>query len=233
MTKKIYWDNATEQALIQFNRARSQTIRERIFEESLLQPLTQMVEVYVARYLPATEREFYINDCLSFLMTVLHKYKPKKGKSFGYISIVLRNYVWKTSRIIADRNNRIISGDTCIDNSSGEDNKPTLFDMMAFIPEELEYLERDKFEMIAKMMLDYWTKERIRDLLMTKYKFKTSDSFNSAITIRKVLERHFLPNNPEKLPNAHMPTYRTMEIIRYLVKDSKRILEEKGLDFCN
>jgi hypothetical protein len=228
MTTKNYWDNQTEQSLIKFNRARSQAKRDKIFEDHLVKPLRQMVEVYVARYLPASDWEYYSNDCLSYLMTVIAKYKPTKGKSFAYISIVVRNYVWKVSRNLADKNNKFVSGDIIL-----YENDECLFDVIPDNVEEKLYLEPDKFKQIAEILLNYWTKERIRELLLVKYHFNMESSLNSAATIRLVLERHFLPNNPKKRKNAHMPTYRTMRIIECLVNDSKQLLEKNGIDCCN
>ena len=168
----------------------------------------------------------YVNDCLSYIQTILHNYDGEKGKAYSYISICVRNYVWRQSKMLSDRNKRFVSGDTKLDEVDD-----TIFDAIADTKEPTEILESQTVNKMGGLLLKHWTRTRIRECLYFSHGFDSKTSYTASITIRSLLERHFGKKKPAKYKSTHMPTYRTMELIKHLVADSQELFEKNGIEF--
>ena len=159
-----YWiAEKIEPHIKSFNESDSQSERDAIFEEHLLPPLKILVE-----YICNTFKQDYMNDttqrvqedALSFVVSKLHLFKPEKGagKSFGYFSLVAKNYLiqknnetfyhWKRIKSIDDDENK-----WCNDNIAIIADEPTI-----------KNKEIEEMQEFVKLIIEYFTDEKLNDL---------------------------------------------------------------------
>lgn len=104
-----YWGAETEAAIIEFNQTQDQESRDRIYAEKLHAPFCKLVENIVNRFKFPYIGESYQsihNDALGHLVKNIHQFSPSKGKSFGYASIVVKNYLIQRNNDHYKRHNR-------------------------------------------------------------------------------------------------------------------------------
>jgi hypothetical protein len=93
----IYWTSDTENAIIEYNRSTDQAERNDIYMKRLKFAFEKMAEnvfnTFRFSYFE-TSHEDAMKECVGFMMEKISKYEAEKGKgsSFGYFSIVAKNY---------------------------------------------------------------------------------------------------------------------------------------------
>ena len=95
MAKMHYWTPETETALIEFNETEDAQARNQIYNERLHAPFSKLVECIVNRFTFQYIQENVCDDALMFLVSKAHYFKKAKGegKSFGYCSLIVKNYL--------------------------------------------------------------------------------------------------------------------------------------------
>lgn len=95
-TKKYYFTQDTEDAIVKYNKTKDSYKRNQIYIEHLKFPLEKLVENVFNTF----KFEYFLDDpldvqqeVLSFILLNLHKYKGEKGRAFSYFSIVAKNYL--------------------------------------------------------------------------------------------------------------------------------------------
>lgn len=96
-TNGIYFGPEEEEAVVNFLESKCELERNKIFDEWLKAPLDKMVESIIRRYKLYRKGETFEElhgDTVSFLMTKVHKFEPKKGKkAYSYFGTIAKNYV--------------------------------------------------------------------------------------------------------------------------------------------
>lgn len=108
---KTYYGVDQEEAVVHFLNAETSHEKEKIYRESLQEPINKMIESIIRTYkLYRISYEFndLHADTLSFLMTKFNKFKPEKGKkSYSYFGTVCKNYLYNEMMKEYKRNNSI------------------------------------------------------------------------------------------------------------------------------
>jgi len=93
-----YYGVDQEAAVVAFLKAKTVSEKERIYRESLQEPIDKMIESIIRTYkLYRLSYEFndLHADTLSFLMTKFDKFDPDKGnKSYSYFGTICKNYLY-------------------------------------------------------------------------------------------------------------------------------------------
>ena len=104
MTKKksnYYWTDWVDYGIQKYLKTTNQKERNIIYQKYLRSPFEKMAEIVVKRwnwnYLP-DDYDDLKHELVSFMITKLHLYKPNKGKSFGYFTLILKNYLIQKNR---------------------------------------------------------------------------------------------------------------------------------------
>ena len=96
-TRKGYFYEEQEQAVIDYINAYEASEKERIFETSLKYAFTKMVESIIRRYklyVPDEEYQDTFDDTLSFMLTKLSNFSAEKGtKAYSYCGTICKNYL--------------------------------------------------------------------------------------------------------------------------------------------
>ena len=93
---KMYFNEDTEQAIIEYNKSQDEFEREIIFRERIHPALDKLAENIINRFkFPYIEGTFedIKGQVVSFLVLNLHKFTEDKGKAFSYFSVVAKNYL--------------------------------------------------------------------------------------------------------------------------------------------
>lgn len=92
----IYWTQETENAVIRYNACSCSIELNRIYEQELEYPINKMVEnifnTFKFSYFDDTI-ENVKKDAVSHCVKNLHLFDESKGKSFGYFSTAIKNYL--------------------------------------------------------------------------------------------------------------------------------------------
>ena len=93
----MYFGPEEEEAVIKFLESTDETERNTIFNEWLKVPLDKMIEAIIRRYKLYRKGETYEelhSDTVSFLMTKVHKFEPKRGKkAYSYFGTISKHYI--------------------------------------------------------------------------------------------------------------------------------------------
>ncbi len=96
-TKNLYFGPEQEQAVVKFLTSESYSERNKIYNESLKDPINKMVESIIRRYKLYRrdyEYEDVHGDTLSFLITKMHNFKPDKNKkAYSYFGTICKHYL--------------------------------------------------------------------------------------------------------------------------------------------
>jgi hypothetical protein len=96
-TKNLYFGPEQEQAVVKFLTSESYSERNKIYNESLKDPINKMVESIIRRYKlyrKDYEYEDVHGDTLSFLITKMHNFKPDKNKkAYSYFGTICKHYL--------------------------------------------------------------------------------------------------------------------------------------------
>lgn len=94
---KIYFSQATEDAINAYNRSTDMHEREEIFRAGIAKPFDKLAENVINRFkFPYINQSFddIKREVVSFLVINLPKFNPEKGsKAFSYFSVVAKNYL--------------------------------------------------------------------------------------------------------------------------------------------
>lgn len=95
--RKGYFYEEQEQAVIDYLNTYDDSIREKIFNETLKPAFTKMVESIIRRYnlyVPDEEFQETFDDTMSFMITKLSNFSADKGtKAYSYCGTVCKNYL--------------------------------------------------------------------------------------------------------------------------------------------
>jgi hypothetical protein len=91
-----YFNDITQQAVIDYINAESEYVKNKIFREHLLFPFTKIAEVYYntlnVPYIEGNPKDI-INDCVTHLITKsVLTFNGDKGKAYSYMSVSAKNY---------------------------------------------------------------------------------------------------------------------------------------------
>jgi hypothetical protein len=99
MSKKkvhMYWTTQVDYGISKYLSSNNQTERDKIYNQFLKEPFEKMSEIMSRRwnwnYIP-TEINDLKHELVSHMMSKIHNYNPSKGKSFGYFSLIVKNYL--------------------------------------------------------------------------------------------------------------------------------------------
>lgn len=96
-TNNLYFGPEQEQAVVKFLTSDSESERNKIYNESLKDPINKMVESIIRRYKlyrKDYEYEDVHGDTLSFLITKMHNFKPEKNKkAYSYFGTICKHYL--------------------------------------------------------------------------------------------------------------------------------------------
>ena len=130
---KQYFGPEQEFAVRVFLTATTWDEKNKVYNDSLRDPLIKMIESIIRRYRlyrPGMEFTDIHTDTLSFLVTKMEKFKPAKGKkAYSYFGTICKNYlmgqIMKDNR---DRNRKISYEDISYSLEQREDMAYTMFD---------------------------------------------------------------------------------------------------------
>lgn len=95
-TKKYYFDQNAEDAIIAYNFETNQTLRDRVYSEYIYKAFDKLAENIIHTF-----KFYYIDgshsdvkhEVVAFLIEKMPKFQKGKGKAFSYFSIVAKNYL--------------------------------------------------------------------------------------------------------------------------------------------
>ena len=95
--KKMYFDQAVQDAIVQYNNEKNPIIRNKIYSEKIAYAFDKLVEniinTFKFSYFDAMFDDVK-QEVVSFLVLNIHKYDSTKGfKAFSYFSVVAKNYL--------------------------------------------------------------------------------------------------------------------------------------------
>lgn len=100
--RKLYFDENTQQAIVDFQSEEVSSEREKIYEIRILPSFAKLVENIILIYGFAKGGESFDvlkNDCITFLYETLYKFDNSKGtKAFSYFNVVAKNWLVLNSR---------------------------------------------------------------------------------------------------------------------------------------
>lgn len=91
---KQYFTPVHEQAILDFVAEEDPKERERLYVEIIQPAFHEMVEkiVFTYRFISLPNVEILKQECQTDLVTILSKYKQRKGTAFSYFSVVTKNW---------------------------------------------------------------------------------------------------------------------------------------------
>jgi len=95
-SKKVYFTQETEDAIVLYNKCEDDYERDIIYRTHIEKPLDKLVENVINRFkFPYMDGSFedVKAQVVSFLVINLHKYAENKGKAFSYFSVIAKNYL--------------------------------------------------------------------------------------------------------------------------------------------
>jgi len=105
----IYFSQATEDAVVRYNTSTSQSERNLIFQQELMEPFRKLAEniINTFKFSYFDDRmENVQQEVVSFMVEKIHQFDQTKGKAFSYFSIIAKNYLiltnnmnWKRLRV--------------------------------------------------------------------------------------------------------------------------------------
>ena len=164
-TRKMYFGQVTEDAIIKYNKETSFVKRNEIYSESIRAPFEKLAENIIHTFkfyyfdVPSEEVK---HEVVSFLVMNMHKFKEGKGKAFSYFSIVAKNYL-----ILHNNNN--------YKKMKSQDQLDVL-DFKRNVLSEVKGDEvKDYYEVFFDEMLEYWD-QHLMELFNRKKDLNVADS---------------------------------------------------------
>jgi hypothetical protein len=95
-TKKRYFTEETENAIIQYNKTKNKRERDIIYENHILYPFDKLAEnvlnTFKFQYFDVPKEDVKL-EVVSHLLEKIHMFQEGKGKAFSYFSIIAKNYL--------------------------------------------------------------------------------------------------------------------------------------------
>lgn len=94
--KKIYFTQATEDAIVKYINTDDYNERSKIYSQEIKKPFEKIVENWIFKLQAWKYTDSYtdlLNDTITFLCERLNKYIHSNGKAFSYFSVIARNYL--------------------------------------------------------------------------------------------------------------------------------------------
>ena len=94
-TKNHYFTKVHENAIVQYARTDSRSIRSQLYIEFISPAFSEMVDkiVYTYKFNNLPNIDYLKDDCKIWLVTILDKYDPsRKSKAFSYFSVITKNW---------------------------------------------------------------------------------------------------------------------------------------------
>ena len=97
---KLYFNQKTQESIIEYQNEESLTRRQQIYVEGILPAFDKLVENLIfihgfTKSFGAGSYESLKGDCVSFLYESIHKWNPERGtKAFSYFNVVAKNLFW-------------------------------------------------------------------------------------------------------------------------------------------
>jgi hypothetical protein len=159
-TKKIYFGEEQEQAVVRYLESENENEKNKIFNEYLREPLIIMVESIIRRYkLYRKDLEFQEihDDTMSFLLTKINKFDHTKNhKAYSYFGTICKNYLMGAIQKDTKEQNRQISYDDI--SSSIEDSYELSYTIDEYV---LDY--RDVINKLITDLEDFIEKEDLTE----------------------------------------------------------------------
>ena len=108
-TKKMYFTQEHEQAIIDYCNSTCNKIRTRLYVKWIRPAFDQMVDkiVYTYKFTSLPNVDELRDECKVWLTTILEKYDPNKGsKAFSYFSVITKNWFIHQVKKTVKRNQR-------------------------------------------------------------------------------------------------------------------------------
>ena len=171
---RVYFTKSTEAAIVRYNAATDDVLRNRIYREHIQRPLDKLAENIINRfkfpYMPGSFQDVK-DQVVSFLVLNLHKYSEGKGKAFSYFSVIAKNY------LILNNNNRYKQEKRSLYFSDIPDGQMVLDDALV-VDTEIEESKKDMAE-FTRLMVAFWD----HNLTRIFKKPKDIDVANAIVTL--------------------------------------------------
>lgn len=158
-TKRHYFTQVHEDAIIEFNTITDFKRRTELYENLIHPALDEMVDkiVYTYKFTTLPNIEELQQDCKVMLVTILHKYDPSKGsKAFSYFSVITKNWFIAQVKKNAKKNKREVS----LENYLSAD---TIHGTELYAEDEFYYQqEREEFMNLLTEEIDSWDSASMR-----------------------------------------------------------------------
>jgi len=163
--RKMYFGQATEDAIIKYNKETDPMIRNQIYNENIQKPFDKLAENIIHTFkfyyfdVPSEEVK---HEVVSFLVMNIHKFQEGKGKAFSYFSIVAKNYL-----ILHNNNN--------YKKMKNQDQIDVLDYKRNVMSEVKGEKVKDYYEVFFEEMLTYWD-NNLMELFKRKKDLNVADS---------------------------------------------------------
>lgn len=216
---KMYFNDDTERAIIEYNKSVDEHQREIIFRQRIHPALDKMAENIINRFkFPYIEESFDDTKAqvVSFLVLNLHKFTEDKGKAFSYFSVVAKNYLILHNNNAYKENLRSSSL-----NEPSTDDSFSLQEMLATSPED-ENAKSDARDFV-QLLIQYW------DFNLPRV-FKKQKDRDIANAVVELLRRSNNIENFNKkalyLLIREMTNHKTVHITKVINKMKIHVLEQ-------
>jgi 2-phospho-L-lactate guanylyltransferase (CobY/MobA/RfbA family) len=115
----IYWSEVQEKAIVEYIKEKDPEKKDYIFKNTLYKPFKKLIENIIFTYklfrndVDVLELQ---NDCMSFLITKVDKFKPESGtKSFAYFGTIAKHYLMGEKKTIYKMSKASVEIDETLD----------------------------------------------------------------------------------------------------------------------
>jgi hypothetical protein len=162
-SKRMYFHEGTQDAIIKFQGATSLKEREKIYENDILPAFDKLAENLIFMHgfaKDGTNYEILKSDCVTFLYETLGKFSPDRGtKAFSYFNVVAKNWLIINSKKRIKRRRRNVSLDDQENLSNAQKEQIEDFNTMPSYEDII--IDKEKREKIIKVLAEI--KKRVRN----------------------------------------------------------------------
>jgi hypothetical protein len=148
-SKKLYFTQETEDAIVEYNKTDDMAIRNNIYNEKIKYPFEKLAEnilnTFKFSYFECSHEEVQM-EVVSNLVSNMHKFREGHGKAFSYFSIIAKNFLI----LYNNGNYKKFKRHTSVDD-----------DEVVYDHRELTYFPADEVKKkelseFMRLMVDYW-----------------------------------------------------------------------------
>lgn len=203
---KCYFTSETEQAICDYNNAKTEYERNKIYLEKIKFPFEKIVEniynTFKFTYCDMAQMDMQ-KDVISHLIQNISKFNPSKGKAFSYFSVAAKNYLIARNNL----NFKLISKNIPISETKTED--------AVCMQADDKYYELTENKELINLLISYWEKE-------TNNIFRKQTDRNIVYSILELMRQYNFVENYEKkflyIYIRNMSNSNTAQITRVLNK---------------